>query len=95
MQSGQWPSVPRFFASAVTQRIFRFAPSPNGFLHRGHAFSALYNFRAAAAHRGRFLLRIEDIDRTRARPEFEAAIAEDRAWLGLGSIVWGCSIPPS
>jgi glutamyl-Q tRNA(Asp) synthetase len=64
-------------------RIFRFAPSPNGFLHRGHAFSALLNSRAAKATGGRFLLRIEDIDRTRAREKFEAAIFEDLEWLGL------------
>ena len=54
-------------ASGSTQpRVFRFAPSPNGYLHRGHAYSALLNSRAAAATGGRFLLRIEDIDRTRA-----------------------------
>ena len=64
-------------------RIFRFAPSPNGYLHRGHALSALLNFRAAAATGGRFLLRIEDIDLARARPEFTAGILEDLAWLGL------------
>jgi glutamyl-Q tRNA(Asp) synthetase len=65
------------------RRAFRFAPSPNGYLHRGHAYSALINFRAAHAAAGRFLLRIEDIDATRARPQFEAAIFEDLAWLGL------------
>ncbi|HEY3800729.1 MAG TPA: tRNA glutamyl-Q(34) synthetase GluQRS [Caulobacteraceae bacterium] len=59
----------------------RFAPSPTGFLHKGHAFSALSAWRAAAG--GRFVLRIEDIDFTRCRPEFEAAIYEDLAWLGL------------
>lgn len=58
--------------------VTRFAPSPTGLLHLGHAFSAL----TAAAH-GRFLLRIEDIDRDRCRPEYEAAITEDLAWLGL------------
>jgi glutamyl-Q tRNA(Asp) synthetase len=61
----------------------RFAPSPTGYLHRGHAFSALTAFRAAQAAGGRFILRIEDIDATRSRPEFEAAIYEDLAWLGL------------
>ena len=66
-----------------SRRVFRFAPSPNGYLHRGHAYSALLNQRAAEATGGRFLLRIEDIDRTRAREEFEAAIFEDLAWLGL------------
>ncbi|HTK12846.1 MAG TPA: tRNA glutamyl-Q(34) synthetase GluQRS [Xanthobacteraceae bacterium] len=63
--------------------IFRFAPSPNGFLHLGHAFSALLNFDLARLCRGRFLLRIEDIDPTRCRPEYETAIYEDLAWLGL------------
>jgi glutamyl-Q tRNA(Asp) synthetase len=63
--------------------VFRFAPSPNGYLHLGHALSALLNFDMARAARGRFLLRIEDIDATRCRPEFEAAIYEDLAWLGL------------
>ena len=61
----------------------RFAPSPTGYLHRGHAFSALTAFEAARAEHGRFILRIEDIDRTRCSPEFEAAIHEDLAWLGL------------
>jgi glutamyl-Q tRNA(Asp) synthetase len=61
----------------------RFAPSPTGHLHRGHAFSALTAFEAARAAGGRFVLRIEDIDATRCRPEFEAAILEDLAWLGL------------
>ncbi len=59
----------------------RFAPSPTGLLHVGHAASA--RFAAAMAPGGRFLLRIEDIDRSRCRPEFEAAIFEDLAWLGL------------
>lgn len=63
--------------------VFRFAPSPNGFLHLGHAFSALMNFDSARRSEGRFLLRIEDIDATRCRPEFEAAIYEDLAWLGV------------
>jgi glutamyl-Q tRNA(Asp) synthetase len=63
--------------------VFRFAPSPNGYLHLGHAYSALLNFDSARAAGGRFLLRIEDIDATRCRPEFEAAIYEDLAWLGL------------
>lgn len=59
--------------------VTRFAPSPTGYLHLGHAFSALFAHRAG----GRFLLRIEDIDRGRWRAEFEAAIFEDLAWLGL------------
>jgi glutamyl-Q tRNA(Asp) synthetase len=63
--------------------VFRFAPSPNGYLHLGHALSALLNFDAARESGGRFLLRIEDIDTTRCRPEFEAAIYQDLAWLGI------------
>ena len=63
--------------------VFRFAPSPNGYLHLGHALSALLNAEMARAAGGRLLLRIEDIDATRCRPEYEAAIYEDLAWLGL------------
>jgi glutamyl-Q tRNA(Asp) synthetase len=63
--------------------VFRFAPSPNGYLHLGHAFSALLDFDLARQTGGRFLLRIEDIDPTRCRPEFEAAIYEDLSWLGI------------
>ncbi len=73
----------RFCAMTAPARVFRFAPSPNGFLHLGHAYSALLNFHLARDSGGRFLLRIEDIDRGRARPEYEAAIYEDLAWLGL------------
>ena len=61
----------------------RFAPSPTGYLHLGHAYSALTAYRAAKGAGGRFVLRIEDIDLTRCRPAFEAAIYEDLAWLGL------------
>jgi len=63
--------------------VTRFAPSPTGLLHLGHAYSALFAWRRAREAGGRFLLRIEDIDRTRCRPEFTAAILEDLAWLGL------------
>jgi glutamyl-Q tRNA(Asp) synthetase len=63
--------------------VFRFAPSPNGYLHLGHAFSALLNFDLARRAGGRLLLRIEDIDPARCRPEFEDAIFEDLAWLGI------------
>jgi glutamyl-Q tRNA(Asp) synthetase len=63
--------------------VFRFAPSPNGPLHLGHALSALLNFEAARETGGRFLLRIEDIDQSRCRPGFEAMILQDLAWLGL------------
>jgi glutamyl-Q tRNA(Asp) synthetase len=67
----------------MTVPIFRFAPSPNGYLHLGHAFSAALNFAMARRGGGRFLLRIEDIDRMRCRPVYETAILEDLAWLGL------------
>jgi glutamyl-Q tRNA(Asp) synthetase len=63
--------------------VFRFAPSPNGELHLGHALSALVGWEAARAAGGRFLLRIEDIDTGRARPEFVAGIFRDLRWLGL------------
>ena len=63
--------------------VFRFAPSPNGYLHLGHAYSALLNFDLAQQSGGRFLLRIEDIDPTRCRPEFETAIDQDLDWLGI------------
>jgi len=67
----------------MSPSVFRFAPSPNGLLHLGHAFSALLNIDMARAAGGRLLLRIEDIDETRCRPQFEAAIYEDLAWLGI------------
>lgn len=63
--------------------VTRFAPSPTGHLHLGHAFSAITAHDAALAAGGRFLLRIEDIDLTRCTPEYEAGIMEDLAWLGL------------
>jgi len=63
--------------------VTRFAPSPTGYLHVGHAASALAGWRAAQEAGGRFILRIEDIDAARCRPEFERAIYEDLAWLGL------------
>jgi len=69
----------------MSSPVFRFAPSPNGYLHLGHALSALINLDMARAAGGSFLLRIEDIDRTRCRSEFETAIYEDLTWLG---IVW-------
>jgi glutamyl-Q tRNA(Asp) synthetase len=71
--------VPEPRADIVT----RFAPSPTGHLHLGHAYAALFAERAARDAGGRFLLRIEDIDGSRCRPEFERAILEDLAWLGL------------
>jgi glutamyl-Q tRNA(Asp) synthetase len=63
--------------------VFRFAPSPNGYLHLGHAYSALLNFDLAKRSGGTFLLRIEDIDGTRCRPAFEEAIYDDLSWLGI------------
>lgn len=65
------------------QPVFRFAPSPNGQLHLGHALSAILNHDMARDLGGRFLLRIEDIDPARSTPEFEAGIYADLAWLGL------------
>ncbi len=67
----------------MTNFTTRFAPSPTGLLHLGHAFSALTAFNAASDAGGKFLLRIEDIDQTRCKPEFEAAIYEDLEWLGV------------
>ena len=61
--------------------VTRFAPSPTGLLHLGHAFAAGFAYQAAAG--GSFLVRLEDIDQTRARPEYETATFEDLAWLGL------------
>ena len=65
------------------QPVWRFAPSPNGRLHLGHAASALLNYTGARRGGGRFLLRIEDIDPARCRPEFEQAVYDDLQWLGL------------
>ncbi len=77
----------RFAAMAneipATAPVLRFAPSPNGALHLGHAYSALMNERLAAETDGRVILRIEDLDRSRCKPRFETAILDDLAWLGL------------
>jgi len=70
-------------ATALSPPVLRFAPSPNGPLHLGHAYSALLNDRLAKRLGGRLLLRIDDIDRERCRPEYEAAIVEDCRWLGI------------
>ena len=67
----------------MSRKSFRFAPSPNGRLHLGHAYSALLNAKLAHDSGGRFLLRIEDIDRLRCTPELAAGMLEDLAWLGL------------
>jgi glutamyl-Q tRNA(Asp) synthetase len=88
MASATWePSpdgTPMSPAAAAPGRIVtRFAPSPTGYLHLGHVRSALEGWRAARRGEGRFLLRLEDIDRTRCRDVYAAAILEDLAWLGL------------
>ena len=67
----------------MSSPVFRFAPSPNGRLHLGHAYSALFTAYWAERMGARFVLRIEDIDRARCKPEFTEAIFEDLAWLGL------------
>ncbi|CAN0596342.1 unnamed protein product, partial [Laminaria digitata] len=67
----------------MTRPVFRFAPSPNGALHLGHAYSACLNYTLALAAGGRFLLRMEDIDTARCTPALEAAVLADLAWLGL------------
>lgn len=69
--------------AAMLRCVTRFAPSPTGFLHLGHAYSALAGWRRARAAGGHFLLRLEDIDPGRCRPEYAAAILEDLRWLGL------------
>jgi glutamyl-Q tRNA(Asp) synthetase len=69
--------------SALVSITTRFAPSPTGYLHLGHAHAALFAWRRARAARGRFLVRLEDIDPARCRPAFAAAALEDLAWLGL------------
>ena len=71
------------FASLEMSAVTRFAPSPTGYLHLGHAHSALFAERLAREAGGRFLVRIEDIDQGRCRAEFEDAILDDLAWLGL------------
>jgi glutamyl-Q tRNA(Asp) synthetase len=69
--------------SSFARAVVRFAPSPNGYLHLGHAYSALMNALLARETGGRMLLRLENIDTTRCRPEFETAIREDLGWLGV------------
>ncbi len=72
-----------FGETLATAPVLRFAPSPNGALHLGHAYSALMNERLAAETNGRLVLRIEDLDGARCKPQYEAAILDDLAWLGL------------
>jgi glutamyl-Q tRNA(Asp) synthetase len=69
--------------SSFSRPVLRFAPSPNGYLHLGHAYSAMMNDLIVRETGGRLLLRMEDIDTARCRPEFEAAIKDDLAWLGM------------
>ncbi len=69
--------------NALMSHVTRFAPSPTGWLHLGHAFAALFAFEEVTRSGGRFLIRLEDIDQTRARPEYEKAIFDDLTWLGL------------
>ena len=83
-------SIPLDAASSIVvnrhmnhKPTFRFAPSPNGALHLGHAYSAILNFKLAQATGGRFLVRVEDIDTARCTPQLEAAMFDDLAWLGL------------
>ena len=80
---GTWRTPTLALSTAMANIVTRFAPSPTGYLHLGHAHAALFAERAARIAGGLFLLRIEDIDRTRCRPEFEAAILEDLVWLGI------------
>eukprot|EP01036_Dinobryon_divergens_P005108 gene5109-biopygen4537 len=63
--------------------LLRFAPSPTGYLHIGNARSSLFNGLYARRHAGRFMLRYDDTDLARSKPEYAAAIAEDLAWLGI------------
>ena len=83
-------SIPLDAASSIVvnrhmndKPTFRFAPSPNGALHLGHAYSAILNFELAQATGGRFLVRVEDIDTARCTPQLEVAMFDDLAWLGL------------
>ena len=81
--ASQRPSPKKAVTMALSEPVLRFAPSPNGFLHLGHAYSALFTHRAARRLGGKFLLRMEDIDLQRCKPEFADAIREDLHWLGL------------
>lgn len=67
----------------VSSSVFRFAPSPNGLLHLGHALSALFSYKVAQAAGGQFLVRIEDFDRLRSRRDYIEQIFDDLKWLGL------------
>ena len=80
LKGGDFLPVP---ARGEPPNVTRFAPSPTGYLHLGHAYSAQFAYEAARITGGRFLLRSEDIDQTRCRPEFEQGTLEDLRWLGL------------
>jgi glutamyl-tRNA synthetase/glutamyl-Q tRNA(Asp) synthetase len=80
---GSFPRFPSFYSPVALSVVTRFAPAPTGFLHLGHVLNAIYVWRAARESGGRVLLRIEDHDRSRSRPEYEAAILEDLEWLGF------------
>ncbi len=80
LKGGDFLPVP---ARGEPPNVTRFAPSPTGYLHLGHAYSAQFAYEAARITGGRFLVRIEDIDQTRCRPEFEQGVLEDLRWLGL------------
>jgi glutamyl-Q tRNA(Asp) synthetase len=82
-KSSQVAALPLSVIAMAEPYVTRFAPSPTGYLHLGHAFSALFAERIARESGGKFLLRIEDTDPTRCKPEFESAIYEDLNWLGL------------
>ncbi|HEX6202785.1 MAG TPA: glutamate--tRNA ligase family protein [Thermoanaerobaculia bacterium] len=75
MTASEWPPAPGWRT--------RFAPAPTGFLHLGHVANALFVWGLARAHGGRVVLRIEDHDRVRSRPEYEAALLDDLDWLGF------------
>ena len=76
---------PIYLSRLPPKPITRFAPSPTGYLHLGHVANAVWTWGIAGAAKGRVLVRIEDHDRGRCRPEFERAILEDLAWLGLAA----------
>jgi glutamyl/glutaminyl-tRNA synthetase len=77
------PDLPRARAALLAPPVTRFAPSPTGYLHLGHVVNAIYTWGVARALGGRVLLRVEDHDRIRSRPEFVEALLEDLDWLGF------------
>lgn len=84
MSAADSPSISTSTSTSIPgPYVTRFAPSPTGYLHLGHAFAALFAYRAATDSGGRMMLRVEDIDTGRCRPEFEEAIYQDLEWLGV------------